>query len=675
MLKEHFEGIQTALVKEVKEMKEIFEQMEAEVEQNAMDKQYNRAKTIEKTSSLLNENEKLKAQLKGKMKCVTMDIVKPKVLAPGMYAIDVEPILPRNRNNREVHLEYLKHLKESVETVREIVKEARIKKPLDNALESPCLYTKRSQKLLEYVIGTCLKEFSKREKKIATTHLNRKKSKPRSNTKNNRMLPAKSDNNKKVKAHPRNNKPNLKQNNRVDSSISSKRTWKPTRRKFTLGEQCPLTRFTKSKVVPLQQPEHVRSSEIVITKRFSNTSQKPLTRYIRRTEQEKAISNGISTAAETQSMDIPVKYTTISANQQDPNRIWGSKLPNSPSSSVFKCWSYISSFVRFENDHFGAIMGYEDYVIGDNVISKNDVVERRNRTLVEPARTMMIFSKSSMFLWAEVVATACCTQNRSLIHTRHIKTLYELVHGVAAGPTFKDNPFSQAEDDPFVNVFAPEPSFKASSSGDVSSAESNQVIQPHDHLKKWSKDHPMDNVISNPSHPVSTRKQLATNALWCFYNYVLSKLKPKNFKTVMAEACWFEAMQEEIHKFDRLQVWELVPESDRVMIITFKWIYKIKLDEYGDVLKNKARLVAKGYRQEKCIYFVESFAPVARIEAIRIFIANAANKNMIIYQMDVKTAFLNGELKEEVYVNQPEGFVNPDHPTYIYRLKKALYGV
>ncbi|GKD36357.1 retrovirus-related pol polyprotein from transposon TNT 1-94, partial [Tanacetum coccineum] len=108
-------------------------------------------------------------------------------------------------------------------------------------------------------------------------------------------------------------------------------------------------------------------------------------------------------------------------------------------------------------------------------------------------------------------------------------------------------------------------------------------------------------------------------------------------------------MQDEIHKFDPLQVWELVPRPDCVMIITLKWIYKFKLDEYGDVLKNKARLVAKGYRQEEGIDFEESFAPVARIEAIRIFIANAASKNVTIYQMDVKTTFLNGELKEEVY--------------------------
>nr|GEX37208.1 retrovirus-related Pol polyprotein from transposon TNT 1-94 [Tanacetum cinerariifolium] len=100
------------------------------------------------------------------------------------------------------------------------------------------------------------------------------------------------------------------------------------------------------------------------------------------------------------------------------------------------------------------------------------------------------------------------------------------------------------------------------------------------------------------------------------------------------------------------------------MIIALKWIYKVKLDEYGDVLKNKVQLVARGYRQEEKIDFKESFAPVVRIEAVRIFIANVGSKNMTIYQMDVKTAFLNGELKEEVYISQPEGFVDPDHPTH-----------
>ncbi|GJV58365.1 retrovirus-related pol polyprotein from transposon TNT 1-94 [Tanacetum coccineum] len=101
----------------------------------------------------------------------------------------------------------------------------------------------------------------------------------------------------------------------------------------------------------------------------------------------------------------------------------------------------------------------------------------------------------------------------------------------------------------------------------------------------------------------------------------------------------------------------------------------VKLNKYGDALKNKSRLVAKRYHREEGLDFEESFAPVARLEAIRIFIANAASKNMMVYQMDVKTAFLNGVLKEEVYVSQPEGFINPDRSNHIYRLKKALYGL
>ncbi|GJT27785.1 retrovirus-related pol polyprotein from transposon TNT 1-94 [Tanacetum coccineum] len=154
-----------------------------------------------------------------------------------------------------------------------------------------------------------------------------------------------------------------------------------------------------------------------------------------------------------------------------------------------------------------------------------------------------------------------------------------------------------------------------------------------------------------------------------------SIIEPKNFKQAMIEPSWIDAMQEEIHEFERLQVLELVPCLDKVLLIKLKWIYKVKTNEFGRVLKNKARLVAQGFRKEEGIDFKESYAPVARIEAIRIFIANAAHKNMTIYQIDVKTAFLNGKLKEEVYVSQPEGFVDQDNPSHVYKLKKDLYGL
>ncbi|GJU37643.1 hypothetical protein Tco_1185997 [Tanacetum coccineum] len=227
-----------------------------------------RAHTSEKTSTMLNEIESLKAQLRSKVSCVTSDSVKPKVLVPGMYAIDVKPIPHPLKNNRSAHLNYISHLKESVETVREIVEEARVVKPLDNALNYACQYTKLSQELLEYVIGTCPKSFNERDNKAPSTPVTREKqvtfndkpgtsssntqkhevhqkvqqtnihvipstgvntsteasrSKPRSNTKKNRILPAKSENKKKVEDHPRTNKSVWTKVNRVDPSISSKR--------------------------------------------------------------------------------------------------------------------------------------------------------------------------------------------------------------------------------------------------------------------------------------------------------------------------------------------------------------------------------------------------------------------------------------------------------------------
>ncbi|GJU63238.1 retrovirus-related pol polyprotein from transposon TNT 1-94 [Tanacetum coccineum] len=174
---------------------------------------------------------------------------------------------------------------------------------------------------------------------------------------------------------------------------------------------------------------------------------------------------------------------------------------------------------------------------------------------------------------------------------------------------------------------------------------------PLEVISKWTKDYPLANVIGNLSRPVSTRKQLETDVMWCYFDAFLTSVEPKNFKEAMLESSWIEAMQEEIHEFERLQVWELVPCPNKVMLIKLKWIFKVKTNEFGGVLKNKDRLVTQGFRQEERIDFEESFAPVTRIEAIRIFIENVINKNMMIYKMDVKMALLNGELKEEVYVS------------------------
>ncbi|GJX48017.1 retrovirus-related pol polyprotein from transposon TNT 1-94, partial [Tanacetum coccineum] len=203
-----------------------------------------------------------------------------------------------------------------------------------------------------------------------------------------------------------------------------------------------------------------------------------------------------------------------------------------------------------------------------------------------------------------------------------------------------------------------------------------QTVAPNsEHVTKWTNDHPLDNIIGELERPVSIRLQLYEQALFCYYDAFLTSVEPKNYKDALTQACWIEAMQEVLHEFDRLEVWELVSRPDKVMIITLKWIYKVKLDEMGGILKNKPRLVARGYRQEEGINFEESFALVARLDAIRIFLAYAAHINMIVYQMDVKTTFLNDILREEVYVNQPDRFVDQDNLNHVYKLKKALYGL
>nr|GEU84626.1 hypothetical protein [Tanacetum cinerariifolium] len=229
--------------------------------------------------------------------------------------------------------------------------------------------------------------------------------------------------------------------------------------------------------------------------------------------------------------------------------------------------------------------------------------------------------------------------------------------------------------DPLFGMPIPEVASDQSSSTVSSHTIMHPGHQIPQHNSKWTKDHLLDNIIGQLARPVSTRLQLHEQALFCYYDVFLTSVKPKTYTDALIQSCWIEAMQEKLNEFKRLKVWELIPRSDKVMVITLKWIYKVELDELRGILKNKDRLVARGYRQEEGIDFEESFVSVARLEAIRIFLANAAHKNIVVYQMDVKTAFLNGNLREEVYVSQPDRFVDPDNPNRVYKLKKALYGL
>nr|GEZ91442.1 hypothetical protein [Tanacetum cinerariifolium] len=426
---------------------------------------------------------------------------------------------------------------------------------------------------------------------------------------------------------------------------------------------------------------------------------------------------------------------------------------------------------------------------------QNEVVERRNWTLVEAARTMLIFSRASLFLWAEAIATACFTQNRSIIHRRFNKTPYELINGrkpdisflyvfgalcypkndredigkpgakgnigffirysadscayriynrrtkkimetmnvsfdelsamafgqpsatartvspaqepqvrqtSTASTTIADtaptptnssshvtnipitsqdvnelNSNVMVDGNTFVNPFANSSTSTAasSSSQNVDPSNMHTFYQPHPHGFQWTKDHPLEQVIGEPSRPVMTKNQLRSDGDMCMYALTVSTMEPKNVKEAMTDPGWIKSMKEELLQFKRMDVWVLVPAPDNISPLTLKWIFKNKHDEEQTVIRNKSRLVVRGYCQEEGIDFEESFTPVAMMEAIRIFLAYVAHKSFTLFQMDVKTAFLHGSLKEDVYVYQPEGFIDADHPSYVYKLKKALYGL
>jgi hypothetical protein len=199
--------------------------------------------------------------------------------------------------------------------------------------------------------------------------------------------------------------------------------------------------------------------------------------------------------------------------------------------------------------------------------------------------------------------------------------------------------------------------------------------------------HPTSQVIGEVEEGIKTRgkrvnyRDLA--GLVCMksvYHQVSSccfvaNYEPKNVKEALLDENWINAMQEELIQFEKNDVWVLVPRPSHVNVIGTKWIFKNKSDEQENILRNRARLVAQGYTQIEGIDFDETFAPVARIESIRLLLSIACFLNITLHQMDVKSAFLNGNLNEEAYVEQPKGFEDPLKPNHVFKLKKALYGL
>nr|GEU43312.1 retrovirus-related Pol polyprotein from transposon TNT 1-94 [Tanacetum cinerariifolium] len=480
--------------------------------------------------------------------------------------------------------------------------------------------------------------------------------------------------------------------------------WRPTGRTFTIVENaCPLTRITTTAIVPLRKPIPLESN-----------THKPVV------------------------VQIVLWYLDSSCSKHMTGD--RSQLTN-----------FVNKFlgtVKFGNDHVAKIMGYGDYQIGNVTISRVYFVEGLRHNLFSVGQfcdsdlevafhqhtcfirnlegvdlltgsrgnNLYTLSRGDMMASSliQAVATACYTQNRSIVRHLHGKTPYEVLHGKLPDLSFLHvfgafcYPTNNSENlGPALHEMTP----ATISSGLVPKPTSSTPFVPPSR-KDWnllfqplfdelltpppSVDHPTPEVIAliteviAPKPTESTGSPSSTTVDQDAPSPSKSQKTPKTQPPVIPHDVEEDnhdievahmgndplfVMQEELNEFEHLEVWEPVPRPDKVMVITLKWIYKVKLDELGGILKNKARLVARGYRQEERIDFEESFALVARLEAIRIFLAYAAHKNMVVFQMDVKTVFLNGNLREEVYVSQSDGFVDPDNPNHVYKLKKALYGL
>ena len=422
---------------------------------------------------------------------------------------------------------------------------------------------------------------------------------------------------------------------------------------------------------------------------------------------------------------------------------------------------------EFENREFLSFCrehGIEHNFSAPYTPQQNGVVERKNRTLEEMARTMLLACNLPKGYWAEAVNTACYILNRAMLRPLIGKTPYELFKGKTPNISHfrvfgcqcfvhnngKNNlgKFDARSDEGiFLGYASSSKAYKVlnkrtgkveesihvkfnelcdtnflqgeqgskqnkppqeDSDDDVPPACSSVPITPiqqetppnvnSDHLDaSTSTNEVIDQVPTineeeqntTPSVPICTdiivyerprrniRAPLRYGIDECYFttNAFISLSEPKNIGEALKDEDWVIAMQEELVEFERNKVWRLVPRPEGRQIIGTRWVFRNKLDDSGAVSRNKARLVAQGYNQQEGIDYDETFAPVARLEAIRLLIAFASHQGFTLFQMDVKTAFLNGKINEEVYVKQPLGFEDSSNPDHVYRLDKALYGL
>ncbi|GJY33210.1 retrovirus-related pol polyprotein from transposon TNT 1-94 [Tanacetum coccineum] len=359
----------------------------------------------------------------------------------------------------------------------------------------------------------------------------------------------------------------------------------------------------------------------------------------------------------------------------------------------------------------------------------NGVVERKNRTLQEMSRTMLNEQSLPQKFWCNAVDTSTYILNRILIRTILGKTPYEILRGrkptldyfrvfgskcfilntkdyltkfdpksyegvflgysqnskayiilnkhtrkieESLNVTFDETP-PPAKTSPLVDDdLDEEEAIREIEKKNLENNVEDETLEIDEVVNiKESRNHPLENVIGNLNQRTLRSQAQNQSNFYCF----ISTIEPKNVNEALGDESWIVAMQEELNQFIANDVWELVPQPKNMTVIGTKWVFRNKLDENGIVSRNKARLVAQGYNQQEGIDYDETYAPVARLESIRILLAYACALDFKLFQMDVKSAFLNGFINEEVYVAQPPGFIDFEKPNHVYKLKKALYGL
>ncbi|GKC44523.1 retrovirus-related pol polyprotein from transposon TNT 1-94, partial [Tanacetum coccineum] len=354
-------------------------------------------------------------------------------------------------------------------------------------------------------------------------------------------------------------------------------SWRPTGRTFTIVRNaCPLTRITTTAEVPLRKPTALEcdTSKHVVTLVYSRKPRKSKT-------------------------NVPVRkpkiIKSVSANKMEPSKSWGSIVFDVPSCSLNECMSVQACSCVIMDSALPAYWKPTGLVPNPPL----------STPFVPPSRTDwdLLFQPLFDELLTPPPSVDCPAP----------EVIAPIAKVVAPEPAVSTGSPSSTT----VDQDAPSPSNLQTTPETQSPVIPNDdviptVVQPtapySEHVIKWTKDNPLDNIIGELERPISTRLQLHEQALFCYYDAFLSSVEPKTYKDALTQSCWIEEMQEELNEFELLKVWKLVPRPNKVMAITLKWIYKVKLDEMGGILKNKALLVARGYRKEEGINFEESFA-------------------------------------------------------------------